>query len=132
MNKKKSIIDEYDPVIYPRKLWVCKNVDTKKLNSVFSLVDGSCITSYDADDTSYMWTMKVKHRKTGYYGVMVVVLTDKTDKIEDVASYAAHEAVHVEFNIFEDIDLSVPTSAQEASCYLAQWATKCIMHTALK
>lgn len=128
--KKKPIIDKYDPVIYPRLLYVCKNCTEKDINNRFVGRGGEYIV---LDDNFFMFTIAATEKKTGKYCVLVII-DDSTfkEKLEDQVSHCAHEADHVNFSICEDIGLNIPTSAQEASAYLSGWATKCIFSTLKK
>lgn len=130
MKKKKAIIDKYDPVIYPRLLYVCKNCTEKDINKLFVGRGGEYIR---LGDSYFMYTVPAINKKTNKYVVLVIIHDDAVkESIEDQVNYCAHEADHVNFSICDDIDLSIPTSAQEASAYLTGWATKCIFTTLKK
>ena len=129
-NNKKPIIDKYDPVIYPRILYVAKNCTEKYINKYFVGRGGEYIR---LDNNYFMYTVEVIHKKTEKLGILVVLddSATKEDTIDQV-NFCSHEADHVNFSICEDIGLSIPYSAQEASAYLTGWATKCIFTTLKK
>lgn len=128
--KKNPIIDKYDPVIYPRKLYVAKNCTEKYINKYFVGRGGEYI---QLDDNFFMYTVNVIHKKTGNLCILVVI-DESTNKenLADQVNFCSHEADHVNFSICEDIGLSIPFSAQEASAYITGWATKCIFTTLKK
>lgn len=130
MKKKKPIIDKYDPIIYPRLLYVCKNCTEEDINKLFVGRGGEYIR---LGNSYFMYTVPAINKKTNKYVVLVIIHDDVVkESIEDQVSYCAHEADHVNFSICDDIDLSIPTSAQEASAYLTGWGTKCIFTTLKK
>lgn len=129
-NKKKLIIDKYDPVIYPRLLYVAKNCTEEDLNKHFVGREGDYII---LGEDYFMYTINAIHKKTEKCCILVVIDSSALkESLVDQVQYCSHEADHVNFSICEDIGLNIPTSAQEASAYLTGWATKCIFSTLKK
>lgn len=81
--KKTPRVDRYDPIIYPRKLWVTG--DVIGLNKIFKFnkLDNTkeeCISAYDElveeyNTTKDGWlTCPVTHKATGEYGALVIIM----------------------------------------------------------
>lgn len=97
--KKTPRVDRYDPIIYPRKLWVTG--DVIGLNKIFKFnkLDNTkeeCASAYDElveeyNTTKDGWlTCPVTHKATGEYGALVIIMDSSIE-----AGGEAHEAVHV-------------------------------------
>ncbi len=113
--KKKLIIHEFDPLIYPRKLWVCTNA-TVELTSSFELDEGDMIKSLEMNAVTTYITRNLKTEKLG------VLVFCKNKKLMTVSNIA-HESVHVADAIFEAIgghgeDFSI---GNEPYAYLVGW-----------
>lgn len=127
---KRTKIDEYDPVIYPRKLWVSLyNGTMKPFIDKFCYRDGcELIDMGDSGETDAR-TYCVVEKSTGKYGYLVLIdsigLKDKTLLIDIIA----HESEHVKTNIFEDIHLYTNVESQEADAYMVGFIAKSIWKT---
>lgn len=128
--KQKKMIDKYDPVIYPRLLYVCKNCTLKDLRDRFTTRKGLEISD-EWDPSSETFTFYVIDKKTKDW-VILVCIGYKADSMEDYISDICHEAEHVKQSIFEDIGLPTTVDSQEADAYLVGWAAKCIYTTFIK
>lgn len=128
--KEKKTIDTYDPIIYPRKLVVTKNVTLQDLRKRFTSRSGHTLSDlYDPE--GYTYTYYAKDIKTGEN----IVLVNMGYKQKDVSEYIddiAHEAEHVKCSIFDDIGLPNTVDSQEADAYLVGWVAKCIYKTLIK
>lgn len=133
--KKKPIVDTYDPVIYPRKLWV--TTDVIGLNKIFTfckMLDGKTeeSTAYSGLLDEYekgsgqLITCPVIQKSTGCYGVLVIVLD-----LSYEAGGEAHEAVHVADYMFEQLGMYAQDFSEnnEQYAYLVGWAAGCISKT---
>lgn len=135
----KRKIDKYDPVIYPRLLWVTNSIED--LDEVFIFCD---ITDFNKENpnaycglieeyesgTSNAVTMPVIHKNTGKVGVLVVIfgLDDK-----ELSNTIPHEATHVTDYIFDSLGLSADVfSRNECYAYLLGWAASCISSSVIK
>lgn len=128
--KQKKVIDIYDPVIYPRKLVVTKNVTLQDLRKRFTFRSGD-VLSDEYNPEGYTYTCFVTDIKTNEYVVLVNIgykQKDMSEYINDIA----HEAEHVKCSIFDDIGLPNTVDSQEADVYLVGWAAKCIYKTLIK
>ena len=128
--KQKKIIDKYDPIIYPRLLYVCKNCTLKDLRDRFTARDGTEISD-KWDPSSRTFTFYAIDKRTKYLAVLVCI-GYKHDSIADCVSDICHEAEHVKQSIFEDIGLPTTVDSQEADAYLVGWAAKCICKTVIE
>ena len=128
--KQKKIIDKYDPVIYPRLLYVCKNCTLKDLRDRFTTRGGLEISD-KWDPSCETFTFYAIDKKTKDW-VILVCIGDRNDNMEDYVSDICHEAEHVKQSIFEDIGLPTTVDSQEADAYLVGWAAKCIYTTFIK
>lgn len=92
-------IHEFDPVIYPRKLWVAVSTDTFD-----AIVD--CVRD--------------KLRNLG--GILVRFESKNAITIANIA----HESSHIAMNIFDYIGAKVDLANQETFSYLVGWVADCI------
>ena len=119
----KFIIEKFDPVIYPRKVWVCKGGDKHDLEKYFDDMEGD---SYQVSNcvvkSSYAITDDVSEKSTGDYGV--VVWLHRMDGFTD--GLVAHEADHAANRIFKAIGASVDCDNDETHAYLVGFITDCI------
>lgn len=128
--KQKKIIDKYDPIIYPRLLYVCKNCTLKDLRDRFTTRRDTEISD-EWDPSSETFTLYVIDKKTKNL-VILVCIGYKRNSIADYVSDICHEAEHVKQSIFEDIGLPTTVDSQEADAYLVGWAAKCIYKTVIE
>lgn len=128
--KQKKIIDKYDPIIYPRLLYVCKNCTLKDLRDRFTTRNDKEISD-EWDPSSETFTFYAIDKKTKDW-VILVCIGYKHSSIADYISDICHEAEHVKQSIFEDIGLPTTADSQEADAYLVGWAAKCIYKTIIE
>ena len=128
--KQKKILDKYDPIIYPRILYVCKNCTLKDLQDRFTTRSGTEISD-KWDPSSETFTFYAIDKKTKDR-VILVCIGYKSDSMADYICDICHEAEHVKQSIFEDIGLPTTVDSQEADAYLVGWAAKCIYTTFIK
>lgn len=128
--KQKKMIDKYDPVIYPRLLYVCKNCTLKDLRDRFTTRKGLEISD-EWDPSKDTFTSFLIDKKTKDW-IILVCIGYKNDSMEDYISDICHGAEHVKQSIFEDIGLPTTVDSQEADAYLVGWAAKCIYTTFIK
>lgn len=128
--KQKKIIDKYDPIIYPRLLYVCKNCTLKDLRDRFTTRNDTEISD-KWDPSSDTFTFYAIDKKTKRW-VILVCIGYKRNSIADYVSDICHEAEHVKQSIFEDIGLPTTVDSQEADAYLVGWAAKCIYKTVIE
>lgn len=107
---------EFDPLIYPRKIWVAINVPTEHLNKT---LDGIKDMDESINATAITTGRTIPDKKGG--------ILIRFNKMEDVtASTVTHESIHAALFVFEYIDAVVNAENQEPFAYLAGWIADCI------
>ena len=118
--KNKTIIHEFDPVIYPVKLWVSITTDLKSLSDRFcnvgtkSDIDTSFVDNHEA--ATYYVQQK---EKPTYYGVLIAT----TAKHYLTTKLIAHEATHAADFIWKHV--GEQDIGDEANAYLVGWIAEC-------
>lgn len=128
-------VDTYDPIIYPRLLFV--TTETKGLDTIFEFLttnygddDGGGYTrllrSIDKENFGAV-TCPVIRKSDDRYGVLVIILD--TDKI--TSDVIPHEAVHVADYICEQLSIYTQdfSEGNENYAYLVGWAAGSISKT---
>ena len=108
-------IFEYNPVIYPRKLWVSVGASTKELNEVFEEVE-------DMEDSAIATVYSVC-RTENKMGGMLIRFNNRMDMTPSVI---AHESVHAAMGIYGYVGAEVDLDNQEPFAYLVGWIADCI------
>ena len=121
MSKSESKVVEFDPQVYPRKIWVAVGGDIGTLRASFCQNDGEQLDFKDMDKYSAS-TTAVTEKDTGLFGELIWFPT-KSDMRFD---YIAHEATHAAMDIFGDIGIVPDVNNQEPLAYLVGWIAKCI------
>lgn len=116
-------IEKFDPVIYPRKVWVAKGGTKKNLTDIFDDMEGDqYIVSDEVVTSSCAITDEVMERSSGEYGIFVWLR-----KLNDVdTGLMAHEADHATNLIFKAIGARVDCTNDETHAYLVGFITNCI------
>ena len=106
---------EYNPVIYPRLLWVAIEVELKDLKEAFDELPG------DDDGVEYDGVVyeKVSRKSDKRYGVLACFPSRKVMTM----SVLCHEASHIVDNIEEQTGIE---HGGEPSAYLIGWVAKCL------
>lgn len=107
---------QFDPQIYPRKLWVAVGVPTEELNEKF--VD----EIKDMDDSNDAETLPIQQKEPLLGGVLVRFENLKSMRPDNIA----HEATHAALEIFDYVDARIQYDNQEPFAYLVGWVVKCI------
>lgn len=96
-------IYQFDPQIYPRKLWVAVGVSTEELQERFGREDLS-----DMDDSYYAETNAVQQKEPLLGGVLVRFQDLKSMTPENIA----HEVSHAAIEIFDYCDCRIDVDNQ--------------------
>jgi hypothetical protein len=125
----KSKIYEFNPVIYPTRLWVCKKPETADVAELFYPFNnyGEMVDSFgealEYDGGRYATTVIVGNKKSHWRGCLVSILIPKGCD----AGICAHEALHYIAYLSEQFDIPLGGfDTSEPLAYLEQWATNCI------
>lgn len=118
---KKPIIHEFDPLVYPRLLWVCINATKAGLMERFSLDERETDRSFELHGAATCVTRCLASER---YGILVFCQNRKFLTTSNIA----HESVHVADAIFEAIGGTGQDFQQgnEPYAYLVGWAADCI------
>lgn len=115
---KKNKIYSYDPIIYPRKLWIIPSFD-KELLTKFLDRDGKQI-NIDIDGCSGA-SIQVLHKKTNKLGELIIFNSPK----DATPNVIVHESAHATLNICLDLNMIVEKDCQEHFTYLIGWIVDC-------
>lgn len=119
---KQTEIIEFNPIIYPFKLWVCVKTDLNVIKTNFC--------SYTGDELNIKWpengiacTLPVQRKDTGHNGVLIVTGNKKFS-----VSTIAHESVHAADCLFDYIGAYSQSFEEknEPYAYLVGWIADCI------
>lgn len=133
--KRFQKVDVYDPVIYPRLLFVATELEGLDDKFEFLTInykhdDGGAfnrlISSID-DNPSGAITCPVIRKSDNKYGVIVIIL----DLEEIDSDVIPHESVHVADYIYEQLGIYTTdfSEGNEHYAYLVGWAAGCISKT---
>lgn len=120
MTKKPIQIYQFDPVIYPVKLFVVKHPTLEVIKDNFEEYNGAEI-SYNIRSYSFAATYNtiVLKKDTQKYGVLVNLYRNKLE-----SSKLAHEATHVVEIVWDWLNEN--NYGKEANAYLLQWIVDCL------
>ena len=115
------MIHEFDPVIYPRKVWITHNATVKELNEMFP--SGDLYGNKFKEEEGYFGiTYRTQRGDTKKGGVLIRFADNK----EAMASWnMVHEANHAAAHICDYVGIKADWDNDEAFVYLATWIMKC-------
>ena len=115
----KIIFHEFDPVIYPLKLWVVKNPTNEVIKERFIHYDGEKIEDdFRKISAAAVYNTVLLNVETDNFGILVSIKNGLTVK------YTAHEATHAARFMWDWLREREP--AIEADAYLVGWIAECI------
>ena len=126
-NNHKNIY-EFDPVIYPVRLWVVASPPTAAVENLFYPMDdnGNVLDGFGDSllgDGQYARTFIVGNKHSLIKGCLVALFRSKGCG----AGVCAHEALHFIAYMSEQFDIELGGfNESEPLAYLEQWATNCI------
>lgn len=118
---KKAEIHQFNPVIYPYRLWVVINKNPDVLSERFNEYNGSPIVFTKSDGTEKMdaFVMSVQSKEDVHYGVVIFFRSKKSISYELVA----HESSHAAKYLFEHI--GADPRVHEPFEYVIGWMADC-------
>ena len=118
---KKVIIHQFDPVIYPRKVWIAITSDLKNISDMFldKNSKGEMIYIESISNKFHAITQLVTQKETNYLGVVIVFSLKSSITIKNIA----HEATHAARIIWDE--LGEDLTGEEADAYLVGWIAEC-------
>lgn len=119
---KKTIIHEFHPSIYPRRMWVVKGCKKEFIKDKFTerLGEEIIFENLDGNESACTVFPRVKLKENGKYGHLVYIQSRLS--VGDIA----HEAVHVATELFSEIGSFHTADNQEPFAYLVGWVADCI------
>ena len=125
----KTAIYEFNPVIYPTRLWVCKKPKVEDVSALFYPFnnDGEQVDSFgDVFDycfSKYANTLIVGNKESRMRRCLVSIFLPS----ECGAGVCSHEALHYVAYLSDQFDIPLGDfNTSEPLAYLEQWATNCI------
>jgi hypothetical protein len=111
-------VHEFDPLIYPFKIWVAITNDEKVISERFRYYDGEefKMSTTKPDATTYYVSM----REGGWIGALVVFYKREYLTMKNIA----HEAVHASQLIWDYVGEESP--GDECQAFLVGWIAECI------
>ena len=117
MEQEKFIFKDIDPVIYPRRIFICIGGDRQDIADKFNDKDGDpfyvepCII-----ESSYALTFSnaITNKETGLFGVLLWFHNTQSITCRTIA----HKAVHATNAIFRHLDIALSTENDEPQAYL--------------
>lgn len=116
-------IHEFDPIIYPFKLWVVISNNLPEIESNF--IEGSTSNPIDLNNIenhadAFVLDGYLIHKETRKNGFLVVF----RNKVACTVPVMAHEATHAARFIWDH--LGEENTGTEADAYLVEWIVDCI------
>lgn len=115
MGKSSGKIFEFNPLIYPRRIWIGYNVKGKTLKTYF----GVDIDNMDGFDASVYHDLRREANKK--LGVFVRFESKKAMTTSNIA----HESVHAALDILDELGSFASNVNQEPFAYLVGYIAKC-------
>lgn len=129
MGKTKPVFYEYDPIIYPFKLWVAINPEYSQVVKRFLIIDSNgniddfCEKDLTNPNKSKAARTFVVCDKVDQMGVFMCIFS----KREMTAKYMTHESAHCADFFAEQLGLGTGKFYDgEAYAYLIGWIADCI------
>jgi hypothetical protein len=117
------IIHEFDPVIFPVKLWILENPSVKKIKENFIPLDKNFFVPNEFSEDGIAYTSRIsKNTYSNKYGVWICILRKKDMKDGDYA----HEACHAVNEIYNYVGADNIDLGGEPHAYFVGWVADCI------
>lgn len=118
------IIHEFKNGIYPTRLWITTNLDSKEISKLFSLHHDKSQYNLDISDDWIAHTSPLLVRNSdGKYGVLISINID--DEFD--TAIAAHEACHYTNIVYDYICEDSVNLGGEQHAYFMEWAVRSIL-----
>ncbi len=108
-------IHEFDPVIYPRLLWIAVNPKKEEIDNFFN--EELKFDKSQEKAIVYCASKKINNKA----GCLIMFASKKDMDINTIT----HEASHVAIDIFTELSIEINDSNQEAFAYFIGWVAKC-------
>ena len=118
--KKKVVIHEFDPVIYPRKLWVAITKERNTLvKQFYNDIDNIEIVLPDNSHTLGAITFSCYKLDSKDYGILIIFDNKEICNTKTIAHEATHAADFMLQRLGED------DAGMECYAYLVGWIAEC-------
>lgn len=111
-------IHEFDPIIYPRRLWIVVKPEKGQLEDVFDDLKYEEVSG-DAYNATAIYL--VREKQFGLLGGLIVFKNKREITIENIT----HEATHIAMDMFTDLGIEFNGASQEAFAYFVGWVAEC-------
>lgn len=119
----KNKFREFDPIIYPVKLYIAVNPTDKYVRKIFMTEDKKKLEKVvDKNWNGGVYQEIVRKKSDGSFGILVFIDTDGF-----TSDMVTHEAVHASQVFWEW--LCEDRIGHEADAYFTQWVAKCIIQS---
>lgn len=114
------MIHTFDPIIYPRKVWITYDATVDELNTMFPTgdIDGN---PFKEEDGYYGITYRTADKDNK--GGVLIRFPDNKDTVE--SWHITHEAIHAAGHICDYVGIKADFENDEAFTYLAAWIAEC-------
>lgn len=119
--KRQAKLYQFDPMIYPRFLWVVTGGDYSDIKKWFLAYDGEEIEESDVSNLGGL-TISVTFRQNQCFGILIWFPKIHLAK----ASWITHESTHGTLELFGQLGARIDYHNQEPVAYLAGWFAECI------
>lgn len=120
MIKTKPVFHEFDPVIYPFKLWVAFTDDIEPITSHFKrLPEDTWLDSVEWDNRGAITISSVYRAKSGDIGVLIIFSKAHGMAVSTIAHESSHAADFFWYQMGEE------RTNGEANAYLVGWIAGC-------
>lgn len=116
---EKVQIHQFDPVIYPFKLWIVISSDLKAISERFNDYPSGNEFSYTDADNMIAFTQNVQQKSDGLVGAIIVFKKRSDCNVRLIA----HESTHVALLLWKHVGEDEP--GMEADAYLVGWIAEC-------
>jgi hypothetical protein len=117
---QKKEIHEFDPVIYPYRLWIIVDKKPNTISDIFNEYSGKSIEFIDRDTAGLAaFIMPVSRKEESEFGVIIFFRSKKIMSYELVA----HESSHAAKYLFEHIGADI--KEHEPFEYTVGWIADC-------
>lgn len=112
-------IHEFDPVIYPYKIWIVVNKTPDIISENFRQHDNELITSWDNCKNLDAFAMSVRNKENSKFGCLLYFRSKKSMTYNIVA----HESSHAAKYLFDHIACDI--KEHEPFEYVLGWIAEC-------
>jgi len=116
---KNDKIHEFDPIIYPYKVWIIISEPLKIIGEHFNQFDNKEITSFENCENLDAFVMPVRNKINHMYGCVIYF----SSRLSMTYNIVAHESSHAAKYLFEYIDADI--KPHEPFEYVVGWIAEC-------